>query len=828
MPLSPYRSVARSNLMNPADIGTSLQQMPYDHINVTNKFTDDDDVLPIIRSGKILLYSDEAALISISIAVSEPRPTTKQDAWQTFVRQNYESDKAPDRTSRLCSVPTVHTTDARSHAGTYVAEDMSRMTSNESHHGIRGRPVFVRTYTLPDQEIPGAEDTVRSVYNAESGVPFTEVPLTLVPSNAYVGAEGSILAATTPLAVVPSNAYTDVDDSMLRTPVDGNQQVEDGSLEVPIFLDQSFGESVGSAEKEILQTDEAFATSTYNEDFDLGIQMGREYWEDPLDPLLFQEPLPAQDPFGGLLDEAFQPSVFQEPLSAQDIFGGLSGEALDPLLFQEALPTQDSFGGLSDDAAQAFSHSPALSTQYQSRGSIDQANYASRRFQPVQYQFRGSDDQTSYATLNSPALPTQGRFPGLTDQGTYASPYSPDLAMQDPFPNLSDEAARNLLHLPDNYNQGPSYDAYTQDPSQNANVNRNQSIGQQGTFVRPSIPASQNQLRSNDRRETPTRDQRAFTPVSGTYPSTLRWWDNQDVPRFDYKRYNMNTQPVHRDYFFPSVIDDLGPQKWFPTGRDFYTPTMIYSSPQANYYWNVGYKTCQEQLSQAFGGAVDGIDTGHRAFSASKTSSHLAPLPLDTTSAKLGTTATGHPGSPVYQGQTSQRRTQSDAIDAGRHETGLPTGDLVLSDANTSAERMSTTGVLGGTSTTTSGTNGQETRQPPRRRRPRDSGTIGPPISIPQIIGGLGGSATSTSMPLIRNPAKRAKGPTPTLKLSQPKRRERQPATPIAFDDTIIPVPSTRRKVRPAISVERDDLDMMPRSTKRIRVGATSLVDNQV
>ncbi|MCJ1404150.1 hypothetical protein MMC11_007375 [Xylographa trunciseda] len=39
--------------------------------------------------------------------------------------------------------------------------------------------------------------------------------------------------------------------------------------------------------------------------------------------------------------------------------------------------------------------------------------------------------------------------------------------------------------------------------------------------------------------------------------------------------------------------------------------------------------------------------------------------------------------------------------------------------------------------------------------------------------------------------------------------------------------PSTRRRVRGAISVERDDQDMMPRSTKRIRVSATSLVDTQ-
>ena len=582
------------------------------------------------------------------------------------VSKNYVSDRDP----RLASGPSTATTKSTDDASTSSA---------------------IRIYSMFDQDIPGAEDVFRSIYNTSSGFPFAAVPPTVGPSNAYADANQNVLSTTT----------------------NSGQQVENCITEIPDVPEELFDTYSTFAENLPEQADEVSAIDTtsgafdiaasYEFDWDLGAQMGGDFSDGTLDTSFFLPTLPSQSSFSGRSNEA-TPTPLRPPTAAmQDRFRDLSNQVVD-------------------------------------------------------------------SSFCSPAVTTQARFQDPSNEAVLISFRSPAVTTQDPFLRLSDQAAYASLRTTDRPAQQQTF---------NGHLVRDQSNRHGNTFIVPSMPASQSRMQSANwgghrtLRPAPSMPQvpnsGPTTPLSGSYPHRRPTYTNPPYPFSSWVLFNLNQKPMLQDHYFPDIVDDQGPQVWFPNTPQYDAPKVVFQNQRANYYFNVGFKSCDELWWQAYLAAVKGIDTGHPAFSArttSNTQANLTPLAMRPTSIKQQAANTGNldvynqhhekgeSGLPRSVVQTAPRPARLSAVISGRKGVGLPTKSYAeavnaaqkLPSVNVVEKRPSVSAVKKRPSNATShrpteapkvsGTAIQKAKTTARPRKPRPSGPgpVGEGQSIDELL----------------------------------------------------------------------------------------------
>ncbi|MCJ1415197.1 hypothetical protein MMC32_001528 [Xylographa parallela] len=639
----------------------------------------------------------------------------------------------------------------------------------------------------------------------------TTGPLTLLPSNAYTDVDGNLLKMSPPPAPPLDNIYTD--KSMWEPTTSFEPQNEMGSTEIPVFEGLMFEEAMTFTENQNM-LGEPSVTGDLANAFD------------------------ARAEFMSIGDSNIQAGgAFSDELSSAPHFSPIS---------RSQNFSSDASGGPLPTAI----HSPALHTQSS---------------------FSGPFNHATHTFLDSPALRTQTPFGGSTNQATRIQ--------DDPFLSLSDEAVSAQLY---------SLDQVMQETPLDAHLKASRPIETRHTFRRPSTPASQARLTdaqwlgnhsrgfttsatplvghhtnmkppiqaSQDRLPNsqwmgnrPGRLTTSDTPLTAAYKELLRVRHSQQDLGQDWTLINHHSGPKHEDHFFPVVIDSKGPQLWFPIHRGGLEPLNWYNDLTADYYVNMGIK---------IGEAAHRL-VAYRATFPKRPASNLsvnAPRSRRTASATQGVT---NPKSAALAEQMPQRRARTNAVIAGRKEMELPTRESTAA-TDTPARRTPAAGfrlptearrVIG-----TPAPGNKDIRRP-RGLKPRDSGTIGEPISIQnwieknvtseqaatsQVLGGLGGSA----LPKIRNPAKKSKAPRGVLLKPAPlkrlekrpapsmdsdeevvatrpvRRRKILPAPSIASDDEVVETRPTRRKTKLAKSIESDGEYPMPRATKRSRKSGVS------
>ncbi|MCJ1381884.1 hypothetical protein MMC17_004996 [Xylographa soralifera] len=848
MPLSPYRSVVRNTFMTPTDVGTSVARMPFDHENLTNRFIEEDENLHIARSyygrpfqrrfarrhNKLLLDLQEriqarktldevlttnplrlpgsrktAKIANIHFGFDEESYRTlieapriikadkalplgqkaEQDACQVIRQKEHNPSQDPRLLSRRCPAPTICTADTPSLADTDITKGVSRLTVNESRHVDRDKPLT--------RDGPPTQDESPT----QDGFPTQDGPRVVQVFGFYdqeISGEADIFRslysdtsgipfAGLPYTGVPSNAYTNTDASIHRPT---------GLLTV--VPSNAYSDADGNLLPTSTPVD-AHRSNVYTDDsiFETTVNFGQQNDFDSTEMPIFTETLFDEgSTFAGNQNMLIErPSITSCPTNAFDA---------GPEFVSIRDPNMQTGGVFSDGFLNAPDFLPNL---------------------PSQTFPGGLFDETAQPSIYSPALDIQNPFFHSTNQATDID--------DDPFLNLSDEAINAHLY---------ALDQPAQESSFNAHVGGNGPIETGHRFIQPSTPASQARLQNAQwAGNRPARDTIPTTPSSGAYPHLSRPQGSQFRPRLDWRLINYNNWPGHtEDYFFPSFIDSKGAQIWFPKAPGYFKPKFRYHDWSADYYMNVGVRMCEEEWCRASNLATRGTETGHPAFAARPASTlpvNFASRSLRTSSAIQGATASGNPRPAVLEEPTPQTLARANMIIAGRKGMGLPTRNFIAA-ANAPASRTAAGSRRPTEARKATGTPAPRNKDIRRLRglKPRDSGTIGEPISIPdwiaknvktdqsansQLTGSLGGSV----LPKIHNPAKKSKAPGVHPKLTPLKRREKRPAPSVDPIDEVVGMRSTRRKTRHAPSIDYDDEVEETRSTRR-RTGLAMTIES--
>ncbi|MCJ1387903.1 hypothetical protein MMC18_000746 [Xylographa bjoerkii] len=779
MPLSPYRSVVRNNFMSPADIGVSLQQLPYDHGNPTNTFVDGEDMLQIIRAG----WGRPEARVFRGPVVRRARSATRSG--RPFVRRDQPTNH-PNTERQL----------ERHHKHLLAAADPKTDLGRKSVN--KARKTFQKaSLSDPLKFSRGTEqarvtdlycglnpDKYARVINARKAL-STEKALRYQPK-AHSG--DSHVQST---SIAASDPHPDTEQDACQ----GSGHKND---------DSNIDPRLTSRPRPALRACTSDTRLLGDTDITEGVLQ-----------------LTVNESHHGTGDEPRGLQIFglydQDIPGAESVFSSMYSAASGVPFAGVSLPDVP-FNGYTDASESMFRTATSLTT-VPSNGYTDANESMFQKASPFTMVpsngYTAADESMFRRTSSLTMVPSNG----YTD--------ADESMLRDPFLNLSDDAANALLHSPNRSTQNESSEVY---------MRGNPPAGPRNTFIPPSTPASPTRLPYGRCAGTSN-----LTPLSGEYPHAPRTYANPYRPLRDWELININTKPTDQeDHFFPGFRDDQGPQVWFPKGPEHYKPQMIYKDDvRANYHWNSGFKKCDEIWRHAWVAAAHGIATGHPAFPARPALNmmgHLLPTTKRTTSTNQETTATGKQRSAVLEVQTPQRLSRFDPIVAERKEMGLPSRDIMVA-ANTLNSRTPAAGSCRPTEThrfPSTVVQGNRDIRRPRRLRPCDSATIGEPISIPKwieehvktdksAIQQLMGSLGDSEMPKIHNPAKKSKVPVVSLKLSSPKRQENQRATSIQSDHDVVEVRSTRRKARRAISIDSDEEYYVPRPTKRTRKSAKSL-----
>ena len=677
----------------------------------------------------------------------------------------------------------------------------------------------------------------------------TTGPLTLLPSNAYTDVDGNLLRMSPPPAPPLDNIYTD--ESMWEPTTSFEPQNEMGSTEIPVFEGLMFEEAMTFTENQNM-LEEPSVTGDLANAFDARAE--------------FMSIGDSNIQAGGAFSDELSSAPHFSPISrSQNFSSDASGGPLPTAIHSPALHTQSSFSGPFNHATHTFLDSPALRTQTPFGGSTNQATriqddpFLSLSDEAVSAQLYSLDQVMQETPLDAhlkanrpietrhtfrrPSTPaSQARLTDAQWLGNHSRGFTTSATpLVGHHTNMKPPIQASQDRLPNSQWIGNRPGRLTTSTTP---------LSGQYPNIRPSTQASQDRLPNTQWiGSRPGRLTTSDTPLTVAYKELLRVRHSQQDLGQDWTLINHHSGPKHEDHFFPVVIDSKGPQLWFPIHRGGLEPLNWYNDLTADYYVNMGIK---------IGEAAHRL-VAYRATFPKRLASNLsvnAPRSRRTASATQGVT---NPKSAALAEQMPQRRARTNAVIAGRKEMELPTRESTAA-TDTPARRTPAAGFrLPTEARRVTGTPGPGNKDIRRLRglKPRDSGTIGEPISIQnwieknvtseqaatsQVLGGLGGSA----LPKIRNPAKKSKvaggvplkstplkrlekRPAPSMDPDEEfvatrpvRRRKTRPAPSIASDDEVVETRPARRKTKLAKSIESDGEYPMPRATKRSRKSGVS------